>query len=94
METSSEPDRVSTQLLSFIRNSFLAGDPEGELSEDTPLLEFGILNSLNTAEMITYIRDEFGANIAFDEVTATTFKNVRSLSVIVNARKTEGAARS
>lgn len=82
-----DSDQVSTKLLDFIRNSFLAGDPEGELSTDTPLLEFGILNSLNTAEMIAFIRDEFGVGIGFDEVTATTFKSVGNLSAIVNARR-------
>jgi clorobiocin biosynthesis protein CloN5 len=93
METSSEQDQVSAKLLSFIRNSFLAGDPSGELSVETPLLEFGILNSLNTAEMIAYIRDEFGVNITFDEVTVTTFKSVESLGSVVNARRASGAAR-
>jgi peptidyl carrier protein len=91
MDMPNEPDQVSTKLLSFIRNSFLAGDPEGELSVDTPLLEFGILNSLNTAETIAYIRDEFGVAIGFGEVTATTFKSVDSLSAVVRARKSENA---
>jgi peptidyl carrier protein len=92
MDTTREQDQVSAQLLSFIRDSFLAGDPSGELSVDTPLLEFGILNSLNTAEMIAYIRDEFDVTIAFDEVTATTFKSVGDLSAVVT-RKAGGEAR-
>jgi clorobiocin biosynthesis protein CloN5 len=92
MDTTREQDQVSAQLLSFIRDSFLAGDPSGELSVDTPLLEFGILNSLNTAEMIAYIRDEFDVTIAFDEVTATTFKSVGDLSAVVT-RKASGEAR-
>lgn len=82
-----DSDLVSAKLLSFIRNSFLAGDPEGELNVDTPLLEFGILNSLNTAEMIAYIRDEFGVEIGLNEVTATTFNRVGSLSAMVTARR-------
>ncbi|MFC4851893.1 acyl carrier protein [Actinophytocola glycyrrhizae] len=93
MEMPPEPDQVTTRLLSFIRTSFLAGDPEGELGIDTPLLEFGILNSLNTAEMIAYVHEEFGVSLAFDEVTATTFKTVASLSALVSARTTVDSTR-
>jgi clorobiocin biosynthesis protein CloN5 len=81
---------VSAQLLSFIRESFLSGDPEGELDADTPLLEFGILNSLNTATLIAHIRDEFAVVVPLADVTAATFKSVGTLSEMVH----EGLPRS
>ncbi len=73
-------DEASARLLAFIRERFLSGDPQGELDETTPLLEWGILNSLNTAILIGYIREEFGTAVALEKVNAATFKNIRSIS--------------
>ena len=66
---------------------FLDGDPRGELTEDTPLLEWGILNSLNTAVLIGWIREHFGREIPIEKVNAATFRTVRSLSEAVSARR-------
>jgi clorobiocin biosynthesis protein CloN5 len=73
-------DQVSARLLAFIRERFLSGDPRGELEETTPLLEWGILNSLNTATLIGYLREEFGAVVALEKVDATTFRNVATIT--------------
>jgi len=89
MTTQTRED-ISAELLTFIRESFLAGDPEGELEVDTPLLELGILNSLNTALLIAHIGERFGVQVPLNDVTAATFKSVRPLSEMVH----EGLSRT
>jgi acyl carrier protein len=76
-------DEVSVRLIAFIRERFLAGDPDGELSETSPLLEWGILNSLNTAILINYIREEFATPVALEKVDATSFKSVQSITAML-----------
>jgi clorobiocin biosynthesis protein CloN5 len=76
-------DETAARLLTFMRDRFLSGDPQGELDEHTPLLEWGILNSLNTAVLISYIRSEFGTSVALEKVNAATFKDIRSISSMV-----------
>lgn len=76
-------DEIAANLLIFIRESFLSGDSEGELDTDTPLLEYGILNSLNTAILIGHIRDAFGIELPLNDVTAESFKTIASLSVML-----------
>lgn len=83
MTTQTRED-ISSELLTFIRESFLAGDPEGELDADTPLLELGILNSLNTAILVAHLGEKFGVHVPLMDVTATRFKSVRSLTEIVH----------
>jgi clorobiocin biosynthesis protein CloN5 len=73
-------DQISARLLAFIRDRFLAGDPQGELDVTTPLLEWGILNSLNTARLIGYIRTEFDAAGPLEKADAATFRNVASIA--------------
>jgi acyl carrier protein len=71
---------VAARLLAFIRERFLAGDPQGELQRTTPLLEWGILNSLNTAILIGFIHAELGISVPADRVDASAFRSVESIS--------------
>jgi peptidyl carrier protein len=89
MTTQTRED-ISSELLVFVRESFLAGDPEGELDVDTPLLELGILNSLNTATLIAHLGERYDVHVPLIDVTADTFKSVRSLSEIVHESLPQG----
>ena len=75
---------IAAELLAFVRDRFLSGDPEGELTADAPLLELGILNSLNTATLIAHLREEYGVAVPLNDVTAATFKTVDSLADLVH----------
>ena len=85
-------DQISARLLAFIRERFLSGDPRAELEETTPLLEWGILNSLNTAMLIGYIREEFGTFVALEKVDAATFRNVASITSMLCEAAAEPSA--
>ncbi|WP_305788002.1 acyl carrier protein [Symbioplanes lichenis] len=87
-----EREEIAAKLLAFIRNSFLAGDPQGELTGDTPLLALGILNSLNTATLIAYTQEEFGVKVPLHDVSPENFKSVDSLSSMVHERRSTADA--
>jgi clorobiocin biosynthesis protein CloN5 len=89
MTTTLPEDEVSARLLAFIRERFLAGDPQGELTETTPLLEWGILNSLNTALLLGYIRENFDTAVPLEKVDAATFENVASISALLRQTAAE-----
>jgi acyl carrier protein len=76
-------DEVSARLLSFIRDRFLDSDPHGELDETTPLLEWGVLNSMNTALLLNFVREEFGVAVPPPRINGRNFKDVRSISAMV-----------
>ncbi|MEU6145041.1 acyl carrier protein [Streptomyces sp. NPDC047081] len=79
----SDREELLTQLTEFIQERLLAEpDPQG-LAPDTPLLEWGILTSMNTAQLLTYIRDELGTNIPPTELTGTNFQNLDSITDLV-----------
>jgi acyl carrier protein len=74
---------VSGMLLTFIRNQFLDGDPGRQLDMSTPLLEWGVLNSLNTVQLLTFIRDEFDVHVPPTAISASGFKDVGSITALV-----------
>jgi flavin reductase (DIM6/NTAB) family NADH-FMN oxidoreductase RutF/acyl carrier protein len=76
-------DQTSARILAFIRETFLGDDPRSELDEETPLLEWGVLNSMNTAVLLTYIRDEVGVRVPPDRINGRNFKNTRSIAAMI-----------
>jgi clorobiocin biosynthesis protein CloN5 len=84
-DVSQAQERVQAVLTSFIRTQFLDGDAKGELELTTPLLKWGVLDSLKTAQLINFIRDELGAQIPPQDLSARNFKDVISIAAAVVA---------
>lgn len=76
-------NEISIRLLEFIRVAFLEDDAASEVDGQTPLLEWGILNSMNTAILLTFIRDELGNQVPPAMINAKNFKNVDSITAMV-----------
>lgn len=84
-------EEVATGLVEFIREEFLWGDEDKELGLETPLLEWGIIDSLRTALLLTHIRDRFGVQVSPAKVSARHFRTVTTIAQLVCA---EAAATS
>lgn len=66
------------------------GRPES-LTEDFPLLEKRVLDSLAIVQIVTMLEDEFGAEIDDDELIAENFATIGSIERLVQ-RKTVSSA--
>jgi flavin reductase (NADH) len=82
-ENGMSDEEVPERLSRYIRDRFLDGDPNSELEETTPLLEWGILTSMNTALLLTWIRDDFGVEVPIDRLTGQNFKDIGAISAMV-----------
>ncbi|MDT9701306.1 acyl carrier protein [Streptomyces sp. P17] len=76
-------DEVTRAITEFIRERFLDGDPKGELEVDTPLLAWGVLNSLNTVLLLNHIHDELGVKVPPSRISARDLKSVRTIASAV-----------
>jgi peptidyl carrier protein len=75
---------ISARLIAFIQERFLDGDAAGELDETSPLLEWGVINSLNTVILLSFITEEFGTPYSLENIDATTFKSVRNMTMMLS----------
>ncbi|MET7763955.1 acyl carrier protein [Streptomyces sp. NPDC005336] len=75
-------DEVITELTGYVEERFL---PEGEggLQPGTPLLEWGILTSLTTTELISFILDRYGVSIPPEKIVGAHFKNLDAITRLV-----------
>jgi len=70
---------VIEQLKEYIAQDFLGGDDIG-LDETTPLLEWGLINSLEIIKLLGFIRQQFDIDIPRDKVVADSFTNISSIA--------------
>ncbi|MHA4818113.1 acyl carrier protein [Streptomyces aculeolatus] len=76
-------DEISEKISAYIKERFLSGDQNKELENSTPLLEWGVLNSMNTALLLMYIRDELGVVVPPQGIVADNFKDIDSITRMV-----------
>lgn len=75
-------------LLDFLRHEVLDGG--SDLDEHTPLLEYGVIDSITMVSVLSFIRDQFGVEVRSDEITASNFRDVMCLASMVEALAARG----
>ena len=81
-----EAKEVLDRLTDYVRRELLGiGAPGGgvQLAGDTPLLQWGVLNSMNTARLLTFIREELGVTVPPASITGRHFRDLNSISSLV-----------
>jgi acyl carrier protein len=95
MSDSSDPqhdyDEVLTELKEFVEKRFLPDESEG-IEPDSPLLQLGILTSLNTTELIAHIHDRYGLFMPPEYIVGKNFKSLDTISKLVVRLQTDPAA--
>ena len=66
-------------LKKYIEERILDG-PGTTLEADTPLLEWGILNSLSTTQLVGFVRDHFGIDVPPEEMVGQNFRDLASIT--------------
>lgn len=77
------PDKLAAELTSFVRDRFLQGDEDVALTDRSPLLEWGVLTSLNTVALLGHIRDAYGVDVPPTAITAKHLRDVHSIATLV-----------
>lgn len=54
-----------------------------DLDESTPLLEWGVLNSLEIVKILTFIQNQFNVQVPGEKVVAEHFKDINSITNLV-----------
>jgi acyl carrier protein len=72
--------QILARLTQYIAEEILEGDAE-DLEPSTPLLELGVLNSLETSRMMAFIQKEYGITVPPE---AMRVENLQTLSAIAD----------
>jgi acyl carrier protein len=74
------PQDITATVKTFILNEYLPGEDPSALTEDTPLMTTGILNSIEVLKVVMFLENQFGITITPRE---SGVENLNTLSDIV-----------
>ena len=77
---------ILANIRNYIVNELLDGNDE-DLENDTPLLEWGIINSMELTRLIAFIADTFSVQIPEKSILPSNFKSLISITDLVLATK-------
>ena len=85
MATTHQP--VIDQVKAFVLREFLPGEDASELKNDTPLMTSGILDSIATLKMVTFLESEFDISVEAHEVDAENLNTLALIGALVASKK-------
>lgn len=77
------PSNVAAHLRDFVAKELLEGQDIG-LDETTPLIEWGVINSIEMARLVTFIETEWGVKVPAELVVVEHFRTIGSIGALVD----------
>lgn len=83
-------DSTREVVRAFILENFLPGEDARNLSDETELKESGILDSLSTLKLVTFLEERFGVELEASDLDSTNLSTVASIAGLVEQKVARG----
>ena len=80
-------DDVKDQIRNYILQEFLPGESASNLADDTPLRTSGILDSMATLNLVTFLEQAFGIMFEAHETGIDHFDRIQDIAALVEQKK-------
>ncbi len=77
---------VRSSISTYIRSEFDVALSGAQLSDDTQLIESGIIDSLGIMKLLQYLEDSFSIHIADDELRPENFETPGTIVSLVERK--------
>lgn len=74
-------------LRAYILENFLPGEDAKNLKDDTELKESGILDSLSTLKLVTFLEERFNVEFEADDLEAGNLATIESIERLVQSKQ-------
>ena len=71
----------------YILDEFLPGEDPEELTNETPLISGGILDSISTLKLVTFLEDRFGVTVEAHEAGVDNLDSIGQISRLIAEKK-------
>lgn len=78
---------VENTIRGFILNEFLPGEDPAELTDETPLITGGILDSISTLKLVVFLEEHFGITVEAHEAGVEHLDSIRQIVDLINEKK-------
>ena len=80
-------DDIEGAVKRFILKEFLPGEDPAELTDATPLITGGVLDSIATLKGVMFIEETFGISLQAHEVDSEHLDTIGQIAQLVRAKK-------
>jgi acyl carrier protein len=77
-------DNIKEAVLEYIRKEYLEDDDDRELTETTPLISGGIVDSFSMVSLKRFLEKKYGIQIPDAEASPEAFDTAQSIEALVN----------
>jgi acyl carrier protein len=79
---------IKAALKNYILNEFLPGEDPAALTDATPLMTTGILDSIAVLKAVTFLENQFGIIVQPHEAVVENLNTVSDMTRLVMSKKT------
>ncbi len=80
-------DEITEVVHHFILKEFLPGEEPGELTDRTPLITGGILDSISTLKLVVFLEEHFGITVEAYEAGVDHLDSIRQISEMIRSKQ-------
>jgi acyl carrier protein len=85
-------DAIKQDIKDYIMGEFLPGESPDELSDSTPLISGGILDSIATLKLVMYLEEKYSVNFEPHEVDKENLDSLDLVARLLRSKLPAGAA--
>ena len=83
---------VRERVRHFILDHFLVGEDPSNLTDDTELKESGILDSLSTLKLVTFLEETYGVEFEADDLDPGNLSCIANIDRLVAGKRAASGA--
>lgn len=80
-------DAIGQRVKEFILEAFLPGEDPNELTDRTPLITGGILDSIAALRLVLFIEEQFGVTLEAHEADREHLDTIADITALIAAKK-------
>lgn len=81
------PSDIEQKVKSYILNEFLPGEDPAQLTNTTPLITAGVLDSIATLKLVGFLEQEFSIPVEAHEADAEHLDTIERIVQLVASKK-------
>jgi len=76
-------DEIRDKIRGYLLQEFMPGESPDALTDTTPLLTGGVLSSINTLQLVTFLEDEFRVELVAHDIDPDNMETLEGIANLV-----------
>ena len=82
-------DDIRASVKEYILKEFLPGEDPNELTDSTPLITGGILDSIATLKLVLFVEEKFGVTLEAHDTDAEHLNTLTDIEQLIRSKKSK-----